>query len=373
MTTDSKIEWTHHTFNPWRGCAKVHQGCTHCYAEKNVGISMAGIRWGEPWQGGQRVATTAAWSHPRQWARAAAKAGERHRVFCASLADVLEVPADPPESLRIRPKEYAEAVARVAEARATIGAQRDRLFDVILRTTFAAPSQEDDREDPRLVGYGAGVPDPWSTPGLDWLLLTKRPEHWPLIPEVVRPFVWLGTSVSDQETADALVPELLKAEGFRFRFLSVEPMLGPVNLRRYLRPVHGWWEGPHKSYEEARAAGAPHGRRPQALVHADARFVDWVIVGGESGTKARACWASWVGDVVQQCADAGTPCHVKQLGAVWAGSTGSTYPVHEPIVDEHGRPTGRTRVVMQPDTKGGYMPNWPEALRVRQYPRGVKP
>src|SRR5690349_6943095 len=121
MGRDSAIEWTHHTFNPWRGCTKVSAGCAHCYAEtwskrnpKALGI------WGD---GGTRViAAEAYWRQPLKWNAAAKAAGERHRVFCASLADVFE---DRPELVE----------------------SRERLLDVI-----------------------------YKTPDLDWLLLTKRPE-----------------------------------------------------------------------------------------------------------------------------------------------------------------------------------------------------
>lgn len=90
MGADSKIEWTHHTFNPWIGCSKVSEGCKHCYAE-SYDKRVRGIdgkkprRWGPE---ASRERTSASyWKQPHKWNAAARKAGERHRVFCASLAD----------------------------------------------------------------------------------------------------------------------------------------------------------------------------------------------------------------------------------------------------------------------------------------------
>jgi protein gp37 len=88
MGRDSKIEWCHHTFNPWIGCSKVSGGCAHCYAETLVDKRWGKVNWGDK---GTRVRTSAAnWKQPLAWDRAAKEAGERHRVFCASLADVFE-------------------------------------------------------------------------------------------------------------------------------------------------------------------------------------------------------------------------------------------------------------------------------------------
>ncbi|MEL6706075.1 MAG: DUF5131 family protein, partial [Bacteroidota bacterium] len=89
MAANSKIEWTHHTFNPWRGCAKVSQGCKNCYAEtlshRNPGVLG---EWGP--HANRVIAAEAYWRKPLAWDRQAEAAGERHRVFCASLGDVFE-------------------------------------------------------------------------------------------------------------------------------------------------------------------------------------------------------------------------------------------------------------------------------------------
>src|ERR1043165_5717693 len=89
MGAESKIEWCRHTFNPWRGCTKVSAGCAHCYAETRSkrNPKVLGI-WGD--DGTRPIGSDAYWKQPFAWDRASREAGERHRVFCASLADVFE-------------------------------------------------------------------------------------------------------------------------------------------------------------------------------------------------------------------------------------------------------------------------------------------
>lgn len=112
---------------------------------------------------------------------------------------------------------------------------------------------------------------------VDWLLLTKRPGRWELIPKDVRPLVWLGISISDQATADIWVPRLLRAEGFAKRFISLEPQIGPVDLGAFL-PGDRWFQ-----HEESMEAP-----------------LDWVIIGGESGPGARPFNIQWARDGIAQ-------------------------------------------------------------------------
>jgi protein gp37 len=185
MGKNSSIEWTHHTFNPWWGCAKVSPGCEHCYAEtwaRRVGANI----WGAQQQ--RRFFTEKHWSEPLKW-NADAEAERIHkRVFCASMADVFELRKD-------------------------LDPWRRRLWALIGRT-------------------------PW----LDWLLLTKRPQNienhvpwtktWP-------DNVWIGASVEDQTRANERIPALLKYPA-KFRFLSCEPLLGLVDLGQWTqRPQKG--------------------------------------------------------------------------------------------------------------------------------------
>ncbi|NTX08282.1 DUF5131 family protein [Myxococcus sp. CA040A] len=377
MGDTTAIEWCDATFNIWMGCSKVHVGCASCYAMTQTPVRTSRTTWGEVWQGGTRTMMSADyWKKPVTWARQAAAAGVRRRVFCSSLADVLEVPADVPDSIR----DGGAAALRVAEARDAMASARERLWGVIRATHFVCSNERSGRclqpspgQDPgTCAGCGAAAG------GLDWLLLTKRPENWALVPEDVRPLVWLGTSVSDQATADEMVPRLLQADGFRYRFVSAEPLVGPLDLRKFMWPVRGWWRFPYQSYAEAKAAGAECGLSRQALVSAHSRFLDWVIVGGESGNKARPCHVEWVRDVVRQCRDAAVPSFVKQLGEVPV--IREPAPGEDPFTPDREWPSGTRfgnhrhveglngRVVRLNDSKGGDMAEWPEYLRVREFP-----
>lgn len=183
---NSSIEWTDHTFNPWIGCTKISPGCKNCYA------AALDNRWGhDRWGVGKpRERTSIAnWKKPISWNAEALNLGERHRVFCASLADVFDT-AVPPE-------------------------WRRDLFELIA-----------------------------ATPQLDWLVLTKRPENIvDLMPSRTSiegepgpwPNIWLGTTVEDQTRAYERIPALLKIPA-SIHFLSCEPLLEYVNLAPLLSP-----------------------------------------------------------------------------------------------------------------------------------------
>jgi protein gp37 len=156
-----------------------------------------------------------------------------------------------------------------------------------------------------------------ATPHLDWLLLTKRPENIAkMLPTlrvrhcnenqqlvenmtfIPRENVWIGTSVEDQKTADERIPHLLKVPA-AVRFLSMEPLLGPVDLSDWLHPA---------AIERTPTPNGPVERR------VNASLIDWVIGGGESGPNARPCNVEWIRSIVRQCKAAGVPVFVKQLG-----------------------------------------------------------
>jgi protein gp37 len=320
MAENSSIEWTDHTFNPWRGCAKVHAGCAHCYAEreakrfpKNRGI------WGP--QGTSVVAAESMWRQPLKWNETpilrcvecgkrfdcwcgcSRYAIDRARVFCASLADVFEDWQGP----------IVDHTGRQLWECANCGfyAPYDPVKPLCSQGLEDACSCS---SSPDFVPLGMasvrkrlfGLID--ATPNLDWLLVTKRPENilrmWPgcdvsAVPDKPldtyhhypqRSNVWLLTSVSDQESADKFVPELLKCRDLvPVLGLSIEPLLGPVNLSVGLHQI-------------------------------DARDnVDWVIVGGESGRNARPMHPDWARSIRDQCQAAGVPFFFKQWGKRNAG------------------------------------------------------
>ena len=256
MAENSKIEWTHHTFNPWRGCTKVSAGCANCYAETMSARNPAVLgQWGP--RGTRVIAAESYWRQPLKWDRHAAAAGERRRVFCASLADVFEGPETMPES------EWPK-----------VEAARHRLFNLIEQT-----------------------------PNLDWLLLTKRPQNLesmlPWTSEHAGEYrerfwhnVWIGTSVENQATADERIPHLLKVPA-RVRFLSCEPLLGPVDLKLCSVAYHRWRETRESSHD---------------------RGIHWIIVGGESGAQARPMHPEWARSLRDQAQAAGVAYFHKQNG-----------------------------------------------------------
>lgn len=287
------------TFNPWWGCVKVSDGCKNCYAsafDKRVG----GAHWGPSSE--RRFFGDKHWAEPLKWNRDAEIEGVRKKVFCASMADVFEDRDD-------------------------LIADRTRLFELIFRT-----------------------------PNLDWQLLTKRPQNiCPLIhasfiqarmnpesrvnPEiddlleawlVGKPpeNVWLGTSVENQDAADERIPELLKVPA-AVRFLSCEPLLSAVDLRRVN----------YENMVEIDALTGHHGVYSPLRGRCDSQ-IHWVIIGGESGNGARPMEIEWARDLKNQCAASGTACFIKQLGGV--------------------------------RDKRHNIEEFPEDLRVRQFPKSIE-
>lgn len=233
MTEASKIEWTDHTFSPWLGCTPVSAACDNCYA------SALSARYGWPVYRKavpRRRTTPSTWREPHRWQRKAAANGVRASVF-PSLCDPFdgEVPID----------------------------WIDQFVDEQVLPT----------------------------PDLDWLLLTKRPQ-------LARKYfagrqargkggvpdnVCLGTTVETQPLAAPRLKHLAAIEGAKLRFVSVEPMLGPIDLRPWL----------------------------------ESGVLDWVIAGGESGRRARPTQADWIRALRDQCVAAGVAFFLKQWGE-WA-------------------------------------------------------
>ena len=257
MGQNSSIEWTDHTFNPWWGCTKVSPACQNCYAElwaKRTGHQV----WGKGKL--RRFFNDRHWNEPIIWNEEAAKTKLRRRVFCASMADVFE----DNEALNI---------------------WRERLWALISIT-------------------------PW----LDWLLLTKRPESieqmvpwqwdWPKN-------VWLGTTVENANYAEKRLPLLLKHPA-AVRFLSCEPLLGPIDLRP--------WFNARKLHP-----------------------IDWVIAGGESGPRARPMHPDWVTSLLHQCQEAEVAFHFKQWGH-WVPAELSSISQPQTMVFDNERPVKMARL-----------------------------
>lgn len=239
MGETTAISWTDHTFNPWMGCTKVSPACDHCYAEA-LGKRTGKVQWGDD---AVRVVTSDGyWRNPIKWNAAAERDGVRRRVFCASMADVFE---DRPELVE----------------------PRERLFDLIA-----------------------------DTPALDWQLLTKRPENVGRMLGHDIPFnIWLGTTVEDQERAEERIPHLLGAP-VSVRFLSCEPLLGPIDLRPWLRRI------------------SPEAEAASQFTWDTSKRIDWVIVGGESGPGHRPLDVSAARAIRDECLVWNVPFFFKQHG-----------------------------------------------------------
>jgi len=290
MAQNSSIEWTDHTFNPWWGCVKVSQGCANCYAQTLDGrYNAKDPHWGP--NAPRRFFGEKHWNEPIKWNRDAETVGERRRVFCASMADVFEqLPTNHPD-------------------RDQMNLERCRLFRLIAQT-------------------------PW----LDWLLLTKRPEN--IIPSLrwceaaatdgfyqfyskwldgnPPTNIWLGTSVENQEAADKRIPHLLEVPA-RVRFLSCEPLLGPVDLNPYLWPPKNF------------------GNVPQ--------WIHWVIVGGESGSDARPMHPERARSLRNQCNAAEVAFFMKQWGS-WLPDTQRDFRLNSAIDWGLVHESGRFRLVL---------------------------
>lgn len=263
MAENSKIEWTDHTVNFWWGCAKVSPACAHCYAEGQAARFYPG-HWGP--DAPRRLRVEAAAREARRYEIQAVAMGRRFRVFTNSMADFWEDRRD-------------LDAARV----------------VALETMF-------------------------HTPHLDWLILTKRPEAiiallkraerdtdstgcsdwirrwlgWGQDRPEPPANIWLGTTVEDHQRLSERLPALVRVPA-RVRFLSIEPMLGPVDLLGMERPAYF-----HQQ---------PYGWHAWL-----AQRLHWVICGGESGPHARPMNQDWARGLRDQCAAAGIPFLFKQWG-----------------------------------------------------------
>lgn len=270
----TKIEWTQRTWNPVTGCTKVSPGCDHCYAE---GIA-------------RRFAGTPAFPNgfdvtlhperieaPLRWRKPA-------KVFVNSMSDLFHDDV---------PDHFIESVFEV------MALTPQHTYQVLTKRP----------------GRMRSLLNRWTAEGARNVLVSPAPPvagigaPWPLTN------VWLGVSVEDQKWADVRIPILLDTPA-AVRFLSCEPLLGPVDLKPWM-----------EFYETNLSMVIPG--------------LHWVIVGGESGPGARRMELDWAGYLVGQCQRTMTPVFVKQLGSA------------------HG------------PHKGGDISTWPAELQVREYPEPV--
>jgi protein gp37 len=284
MTT--KIEWTDETWNPVTGCTKVSAGCKNCYAERLAPKVFAGQKIGDM-RGGplrQRVFTDVLCHHERLDAPLHWK--KPRRIFVNSMSDLFH--EDVPDEFILRVFDVmrqcenghsAKLCRLVSQHTFQILTKRPaRMRDFCTRLRFA---QNDARG----------------------LYLASKLPHNGYNPMQALRHVWLGVSVEDQATADERIPLLLQTQA-AVRFLSCEPLLGPIDLAQWInRPKFNQWHGMPREVAEWECG------------------IHWIIAGGESGPNARPSHPDWFRTLRDECAAAGVPFFFKQWGE-WAPRRG---------------------------------------------------
>ncbi len=350
MSARTGIEWTDATWNPVRGCSPVSPGCRHCYAER-VAARFSG---GPFLDGGQVVIREAspfagfAVSTPQgpRWTGKVALVEEHlfdplrwkepRRIFVNSMSDLFHeglpdkeiaaifgvMAACPQHTFQVltkRPARMLEWFRWVFDQDAGLDGKHGLLHCVA--SALAAEVSIHPKGDAGPL-HRKRCADPAGP--------------WPL------PNVWLGISAEDQQRADERIPLLLGVPA-TVKFVSAEPLLGPLDLREYL-------------YSDRDKAGMDDNFFLEPLEGHTGSKLSWVIVGGESGPGARPCNLHWVRSIRDDCAEARVPCFIKQLG---------NHPIEG---GDFAAKTGPIAGVRLSDYKGGDPSEWPEDLRVREFP-----
>lgn len=320
MSANSEIAWTDATWNPFRGCTRVSPGCQNCYAERMAARGLPGLN--SPTTGKPFAIMTPSgprWTNqvelienqmdaPLRWRRP-------RRIFVNSMSDTWH-------------KDFLyEQIADVVET--TMAAPQHTYLFLTKRATGSREFWGKFYRQYNKAELDAETMDDCAG---------RTHKAWPLAPFRN---VWMGISAEDQQRFDARIEDL-RGTPAAVRWLSLEPLLGPIDLAGRLDGIH------------------------------------WVVVGGESGPEARPCNVQWIRDIVRQCRAAGVPVFVKQLGAkpVVQACRQHHYDFGDEIgrkarfsaVDKRHPSTGLWRVHLK-DRKGGDLAEWPKDLRVREYPR----
>jgi protein gp37 len=393
----SRIEWTERTWNPTRGCSRVSPGCDNCYAMhqarrfdhpgKISGNGVAPQRQGKPgpYHGLTRIGKRGVdWSgvvrlepellgRPLRWQKPA-------RIFVNSMSDL-----------------FHEALSneQIAAVFGVMAACPQHTFQVLTKRAERMKQWFEWYRGAHRSGastYAAVLEALELVPVCNgWHLGSDRVKRaiedtpWPL------PNVWLGVSTEDQQRADERIPHLL-ATPAAVRFVSAEPLLAPIDLSFYLRTLPrilcgGSYanadapQNPARIGERARNMAATLGTDYELSAPDELRLrvlglLDWVIIGGESGSRARACEVEQMRAIVRQCREAHVACFVKQLGS-------KPFEPDE-VLDEIARDASHNpenpadiaaiaaasafRRLRLRNRKGGDMAEWPADLRVREYP-----
>lgn len=326
----SKIEWTDVTWNPVRGCSMVSDGCTHCYAMKQAhrfsgpGQAYAGMTTASGpnaphWSGDIKLVPELL-DAPLHWRKP-------RRIFVNSMSDLFH--EDVPDEFIA--KVFGTMFRSPRHTFQILTKRPERMMKWFARCGNAGKFGwiTHDNTPPAKAYRGTGI-------------IFSQADRWPL------PNVWIGVSVENQQTADERIPLLLQTPA-AVRWISVEPLLGPMDINTWLS-----WP---KSFEEMMSP------RPYWNIS-----LDWVVVGGESGPGSRPCNVEWIRSIVAQSRAAGVPVFVKQFGRRSYATEGSREAKEwsadgaTAIMDDVGQIHCR-------DRKGGDPSEWPESLRVREWPK----
>lgn len=311
MADHTRIEWTDASWSPTTGCSPVSEGCVNCWARQQA---------------------------KRFWPTQYPPVADR------SLKTTdLTIEGDP-----LRARQFSDVMCHEDRLEIPLRWKRPRRIAVSLMGDLFHEAVPDSFIE-NVVAIATWAPQH------TYLVLTKRPERmralfsseafrqmvaegspWPL------PNVWLGVSCENQARADERIPILLQTPA-ALRFVSLEPLLGPVDLTAISMKDESstlWFPLAHEVTFESR-------NEPMA-----APGLDWVIGGGESGPKARPCDIAWICSIVGQCKEAGVPAFVKQLGA-------------RPWMEGHASPPVGSWLH---HSKGADPSEWPPDLRVREFP-----
>lgn len=362
---DSSIEWTDATWNPVRGCSRISPGCQNCYAESFA--ARFGEVEGHPFEGYARmVDRDARWTgrvelipskldEPLHWRKP-------QRVFVNSMSDLFHdaLPDEAIDSvfavMALAPQHTFQILTKRPERMLRYTTSAGKLDGVASRVASLAQQAWGRRETPdaiRVYPLGPILADGRPEFGYRWLT------PWPLTN------VWLGVSVEDQATADERIPLLLQTPAAK-RFVSYEPALEGVSFRAitglsrigvfsnrgFVDALTGETEHP-----ESRARGGAH-LAPMLSA------LDWIIVGGESGPGARPFDVAWARTTVEQCKAAGVAVFVKQMGSN-VRDRNDRFATETLAQEEHQGAPVRIRLKSK---KGGDPAEWPESLRVREFP-----
>ncbi|MHB1953512.1 MAG: DUF5131 family protein [Acidiferrobacteraceae bacterium] len=307
MSDKTGIAWTEATWNPVTGCTKVSAGCKHCYAERDwprfygktevivplpQGHVIDGVRLTEVLAARpfthvlcheDRLDTPIRWKRPR-------------KIFVNSMSDLFH------ENV---PDQFIDQVF------ATMALCHRHTFQILTKRPERMQSYlADEHVTDRIWAHAIRISG------------EQIPVDWPLS------HVWIGVSVEDQAAAEDRIPLLLQTPA-AIRWVSAEPLLGPIDLSKYLS------------------------------VHHEVPALNWIVIGGESGPKSRRFDLDWARCIIRQCANSNTVCFMKQLGTKPGYHSEAMPPLWHDLSPLAGGPHHRSWA--DPSV-------WPDDLRVRNYP-----